>query len=190
MLNVPGDVTRLLKRYQQGDHSVVEALAPLVYADLKRVARKQLAGRPGNTLCATALVNEAFMKMMEKGRLAAHDRAHFLSLMGQCMRWLLIDRARAKRQEKREGNRVRVTLSEDAMGRHEASIDLIALSELLEKLNARDHRLGKVVELRYLAGFSIEETALVMGTSPATVKRDWQFAKAWLSRHLDKGEAA
>ena len=181
------DITSLLHRYQMGDPNALDALLPIVYEQLKKIASYQLKGQSkGNTLCATALVHEAFIKLRDAGEVAATDRTHFFAIAAKTMRWLLTDYARMKTRKKRGGNAVahRVVF-DDNLHRQEDGFDPSDLEEALTKLERQDPRLCRVVELRQLVGLTIEETAAALGVSPITVKRDWITAKAWLARELE-----
>lgn len=164
----------------------MEDLLPLVYSELKRIAARELRGeRPGHTLCTTALVHEAWVELAKLDRIRWHNRSHYLALAAQAMRRVLIDHAVARRALKRGGGRPVETLDDDAMvmvqGRAEELLDLDAA---LVRLAGLDQRQAQVVECRFYGGMSIEETADALGTSPATVKRQWAMARAWLNREL------
>ena len=185
MENGPSEVTRLLAAHRGGDFDALERLLPIVYAELKRLAAGRLRReRPGHTLQPTALVHEAYIRLAGGGP-RFENRAHFFGIAARVMRQVLVDHARASGREKRGGDRVRVTLRDEAVGAGEREFDLVALDEALERLAARDAGAAHVVELRYFAGLSIEETAEALGISPATVKRDWAVAKAFLRRELE-----
>jgi len=182
-------VTQIIESFQQGDKAAFERLLPLVYDHLKKIARRQMGGqRPGHTLSPTALVNEAYLHIRDQDKLEFRDRSHFFALAAQCMRWLLMDYAKAKTRQKRGGPGVKVSFDENVHWTENESIDYVALDEALSSLSRQDPRLCQVAELRFLAGLSVEETAEVLKTSPATVKRDWQLAKAWLNRRLNESE--
>lgn len=181
------EITQLLIRYRQGDAKAVDHLLPAVYQELKKLARSYMAREnSGHTLQATALVHEAYVKLIDQKQTDWQNRAHFFGVAAQIMRRILIDHARARSAQKRGGNDVRVVFDEAlpvASGRSQET-ELLALDTALQRLTELDERQGRVVELRYFGGLGIEETAEVMQTSPATVKRDWTLAKAWLYREL------
>jgi RNA polymerase sigma factor (TIGR02999 family) len=163
---------------------------PLVYDELRRLAASYIRReRPGQTLQATALVHEAYVRLIGEKAHNWQNRTHFLAIAALSMRQILVQRARARKAAKRGGDPERITLDEQLLpakaGGHAPEVDLVALDAALEKLAALDARQAKVVELRYFGGLSVEETADALGISPATVKRDWTFARAWLKRELD-----
>jgi RNA polymerase sigma factor (TIGR02999 family) len=159
----------------------------LVYPEMRRIARHQLEHRPaGHTLESAALANEAYLKFLRAGGIRCENRAHFLALSAQIIRRILVDHARARGYAKRGGNAVRVPLGDVLAGGGTRGIEMLALDEALETLSKIDGRKGRVVELRYFGGLSVEETAKVIGTSPETVKRDWKMAKAWLFAELSR----
>ncbi len=183
------DVTRLLHALQQGEDGAADQLIPLVYAELHDLASHYMRGeRDGHTLQPTALVNEAYLRLVDSRGASWQDRAHFYGVAAQAMRRILVDHARRRNAAKREGGQ-RVTLEDVGAGtggdQPDRPIDLVALDIALEKLGAIEGRYARVVELRFFGGLEIEQIAEAMGTSPATVKRDWTFAKAFLQRELD-----
>lgn len=183
------DVTRLLAELQAGKEGAADALVPLVYDELHRLAvhfmRRE---RADHTLQPTVLVHDAYLRLMGQNRVSWQNRAHFFGIAAQAMRRILVDHARRSRAAKREGGE-RVTLDESVTDRDDRSVDLVALDDALEKLAAALPRQARVVELRFFSGLDIEETAEVLGISPATVKRDWTFAKAFLQKELDQRSA-
>jgi RNA polymerase sigma factor (TIGR02999 family) len=182
----PGAVTDLLRAWTDGDDGALERLTPLVEAELRRLARGYMRReRQGHTLQTTALVNEAFLRLTDARRVRWQDRAHFLGISARLMRRVLVDHARSRGYRKRGGGAERVTLDEGILGTPEPDLDLLALDRALDALAAADARKCRVVELRYFAGLSVEETAEVLGVSPDTVKRDWRMAKLWLLRELE-----
>jgi RNA polymerase sigma factor (TIGR02999 family) len=187
----PQEITRLLADWSGGDRAALEKLTPLVYAELRRIARRQMREEnPGHTLQATALVNEAYLRLAgDEGR-DWHDRSHFYSVCAQVMRHVLIDHARARTRDKRGGGALHVSLDEAAAVAGQGAHELVALDEALRTLERLDPQKGRVVELRYFAGLSIEETAEVLGVSPSTVRREWRRAKAWLYRAVSGGGGA
>ena len=167
------------------DRQSVNSLMPVVYQELRRLAASYLRReRPGQTLQPTALVNEAYLRLMKDKPGRWQNRAHFCAIAAHSMRQILIERARARGAQKRGGERQRITLDERLMPGSERSIDLIALDEALERLAALDPDQARLVELRFFGGLTVEETATALNISPATVKRDWASAKAWLYQEL------
>jgi RNA polymerase sigma-70 factor, ECF subfamily len=166
-------------------------LMPLVYDELRRIAARYMSReRPGQTLQATALVNEAYMRLAGERPRAFANRTHFLAIAALSMRQILVQRARARRAAKRGGQPERVTLDDALLADGGTSIDVLALDEALTRLAAIDPQQAKVVELRYFGGLTIEETADAIDMSPATVKREWTMARAWLKQALEGGETA
>ncbi len=187
----PKDVTRILADWGNGDRSALEALLPLVYDELRRQAAVYLRREtPGHTLQPTALVNEAFLRMIDQTAVTWQNRAHFFGAAANLMRQILIQHARARHADKRGGAAQKLYLDEvSGLADHlakEPNPDLIALDDALNDLAQVAPQQSRVVELRYFGGLSIEETAEVLGISPATVKREWTMAKAWLHRELSK----
>jgi RNA polymerase sigma factor (TIGR02999 family) len=179
------DVTGLLRAWGDGDGQALHQLMPLVERELNRIARACLAGERGNrSVSATALVNEAFLRLVEIKRIDWKDRAHFLSIGAPLMRRVLVDLARARRADKRGGDAVRVSFDESLPIGITQEADVIRLDEALEALSRLDPRKGRVIELRFFGGLSAEETAAVLEVSTKTVIRDWTFAKAWLQREM------
>ena len=180
-----GDVTELLLAWRAGDDSALAKLTPLVYQELHRLARGYMAGeRPGHTLQATALVNEAYLKLVDSSRVNWQNRAHLLSVAAQLMRRILVDFARRNAYQKRGGDWRRVALDEGLMVSSSPEPDLVALDDALQTLAKFDPRKAQVVEMRFFGGLSLEETAEALQVSPDTVGRDWVAAKAWLFREL------
>ncbi len=176
-----GAVTDLLARVRAGDATAMDRLFTLVYADLKSRARQQLArGRPGETLDTTAVVHEAYLKLVDSRHTAYNDRVHFFAVASRAMRQILVDAARKKRAAKRGAGVPAVSLAGVADETAGRTVELIALDDALVELAALDQRLARVVELRFFGGLSTEEIAEAMGSSPRTVKRDWQKARALL----------
>lgn len=184
----PQEITKLLDDWGRGDREALDKLAPLVHSELRRIARRQMSGeRQGHTLQATALVNEAYLKLSGQKGFAWQNRAHFFAVCAQVMRHILIDHARTHSRDKRGGGAIQVSLNEVAVMAEEQSANLVALDEALRQLEVVDPQKGQVVELRYFAGLSIEETAEVLKISPITVRREWRRAKAWLYRAIAEG---
>ena len=182
----PGAVTELLLAWSDGDEAALDRLMPLVEAELRRLARGYMGReRPGHTLQATALVNEAFLRLTEARRVRWQDRAHFLGISARLMRRVLVDHARARGYQKRGGGAQRVTLDEGLVASPDAGLDVLALDRALEALARIDDRKSRTIELRFFGGLSVDETAAVLRVSPDTVKRDWRLAKLWLMRELD-----
>jgi RNA polymerase sigma factor (TIGR02999 family) len=180
------EVSELLERYRKGDQEALARLVPLVYAELQRLAAGYLRReRPGHSLQATALVHEAYVRLVAQKALAPANRAHLLAIAANLMRQILVERARARRTLKRGGGPIHLTFDESLAPTRERSIDLLALDEALARLETLNARHARIVELRYFAGLSVEETAAALGVSPATVKREWTVARAWLHRALD-----
>jgi RNA polymerase sigma factor (TIGR02999 family) len=176
-----------LVAWSTGDHKALEKLTPLVYDELHRLAQRYMRReRPQHTLQTTALVNEAYVKLVDSSRVRWEDRAHFFAVAAQLMRRILIDFARTRRSQKRGGELVRVTLSETVPGGNNDHPDLIALDEALEALARLDPRKAKVVELRFFGGLSVEQASKVLQVSTDTLGRDWNAAKAWLLRELKR----
>ena len=185
----PGDVTRLLLEWKRGDAAALDRLLPLIYAELRRIASRHLRReRLGHTLQPTALVHEAYLKLVQATELEWRDRAHFFAVAARVMRQILVDHARARQAGKRGGALRKVSIEDVAAPGVTADVDLLALDTALGRLAHFDPQQSRVVELRYFGGLTIEETAEVIGVSPATVKREWMMAKAWLRRELG-GEA-
>jgi RNA polymerase sigma-70 factor, ECF subfamily len=185
----PPEITRLLEDWSRGDRSALDRLIPLVHAELLRIARRQMSQeRAGHTLQATALVNEAYVRLAGDAGQRWQNRAHFFAVCAQVMRHVLIDHARSRAREKRGGALRRVSLEGAAALAEGGESDLLALDEALARLEAFDRQKARVVELRYFAGLGIEETAEALGVSPTTVRREWRRAKAWLYRALAEGQ--
>jgi RNA polymerase sigma factor (TIGR02999 family) len=186
----PQEVTQLLAAWRDGDQAALDKLMPLVYDELRRIAGRYMKReRVGNTLQTTALVNEAYLRMVGQQNVDWQNRAHFYAVAASVMRHLLVDRARANGRVRRGGNPQRVSLDEAAVISEHKGEELLALDEALTKLNYIDERKVRIVELRYFSGLSAEETAEVLGVSEITVKREWLKAKAWLYRELTIGTA-
>ena len=181
-----GEITRLLARVRTGDQQANAQLAPLIYDELRRTAAYYMrAERPDHTLQATALVHETYLKLVGQD-IDWQSRAHFFAVAAQVMRRVLVDYARATKADKRAGKLVRIPLESALVYAEEQSGELIALDEALERLGQWDPRQSRIVELRFFAGLSVEETAEVLGISMRTVKRDWSMARAWLYSELTK----
>lgn len=182
------DVTQLLLDWNNGDKAALDKLIPAVYKELRRVAAHYLRGeRSGHTLQPTALVHEAYLRLINQTQVTWQNRVHFFGAAAQIMRRILVDHARERNAAKRGGGAYKLTLDEAlAPSFGPPDVDLIGLDHALEELAALDTQQGRVVELRFFGGLSIEETAEVLGISAATVKRDWTTAKLWLRRRMEK----
>ena len=183
-------VSSLLGKWRAGDQEALQVLIPLVYEELRRIAQRHLRQeRQDHTLQSTALVHEAYLRLIKQGPPEVQNRAHFLAVASQLMRQILVDHARKHRAAKRGGG-LKLEL-EDAMALQKAqNIDLIALDYALNELARLDLQQSRIVEMRFFGGLSIEDTAEVIGISPATVKREWATARAWLLREIGRGEAS
>lgn len=189
-------VTDLLRAWAAGDEAAFNELLPLVYDELRRQARRLMRSQPpGHTLQTTALVHEAYLRLVDQSRVEWNGRAHFFGVAAKAMRSILVDHARARRTAKRGGGALAVTLDEaggvaGAVGETQVDVDVLALDEALARLGQRDPRKSQLVELRYFGGLGIEEAASVLGVSRATAKRDWITARAWLKRELSFAQRA
>jgi RNA polymerase sigma-70 factor (ECF subfamily) len=181
----PADVTQLLLAWRRGDDDALHALLPKVQDELRQIAQRCMAGeRAGQSLQATALVNEAYLRLIDARRVDWQDRTHFLAMSARLMRRVLVDAARARGSQKRGGGVARVTLVDDLAVSDEPDMELVALDDALAALAAFDPRKARVVELRFFGGLSVLETATVLEVSVDTVMRDWKIAKAWLFKEL------
>ena len=177
--------TALLVAWGHGDQAAFDALMPLVHDELHQIARRQMAGeRPGHTLQATALVNEAYLRLIEVKRMQWQNRAHFFAMAARVMRRILVNAALARGYQKRGGGAARVTLDECLAASPEIAPDVVALDDALTTLAISEPRKAQVVELRFFGGLTVEETAEALHVSAVTVMRDWQFAKLWLLREM------
>src|SRR5213594_1162414 len=183
-------VTQLLLAWRQGNAAALDQLVPMVYQKLRRLARHYMAGqRPGHTLQATALVNEAYMRLIDCEQVNWKDRAHFFAISAQMMRRVLVEFARYRQYQKRGGGARKTSLDEGMIASPQRGQDLVALDDALQALAVSYPRQAQVVELRFFGGLSVEETAEVLQVSAVTVMRDWQLAKVWLARELKKGNS-
>lgn len=180
----PGDVTVLLNEAVEGDRGAFDRLQPLVYDELRRIARRQLRRGRGGTLHTTALVHELYLKMVDQDQVEWQGRAHFFGIAARAMRQILIDHARRRQAEKRGGDWNRTTLTNKHLGFGVALDELLALDAALDRLDGLDPRLRQVVELRFFGGMTEEEVAEVLEVSPRTIQRDWAKARAWLYKEL------
>jgi len=180
-------VTELLLAWGEGDHAALEQLIPLVQAELRRIARRYMAGeRRGHTLQPTALVNEVYLRLVDLERVRWQNRAHFLAVAARLMRRVLIDFARSRGYQKRGGDVERIAFDEALLVDVGRGHDLLALDEALDELARVDPRKSQIVVMRFFGGLSVEEVATVLNVSAATVTRDWKLAKSWLLRQLDR----
>jgi RNA polymerase sigma factor (TIGR02999 family) len=181
------NITQLLQAWSEGDEQALDKLIPLVYRELHRLAQRHMARqRPGHTLQTTALVNEAYLPLVDAGKMNFQNRAQFFGVSSQVMRRILVDFARRQGSQKRGGEVQRVSLEESVVVYGERGADLVALDEALQVLATMDVRRSRVVELRFFGGLSVEETAEVLRVSPETVMHDWKVAKAWLGRAMNR----
>ena len=179
------EVTGLLLSWRQGDAAALERLIPLVYDELRRVARRRLRGEsPEHALQSTALVHEVYLRLVDIDRLTLKNRTHFFAVAATLMRQILVDHARRQRADKRGGHVTIVSLDDVSPATQPSSVDVLALDQALDALSSIDDRQCRVVELRFFAGLNIDETAEALGISTATVEREWALAKAWLYRRL------
>lgn len=186
----PEDVTNLLQAWAGGDGTALEQLVPVVYRELRRIAHRcMLHENPGQTLQSTALAHEAYMRLVDYHSAPWQNRAHFFAVAARQMRHILIDIARAKHQHKRGCTPRRFLLDEVAELSQERSLDLLALDDALKDLEKLDERKARIVEMRYFGGLSVEETAAVLRVSVWTVMRDWETARVWLYRQLQRGKS-
>jgi RNA polymerase sigma-70 factor, ECF subfamily len=187
----PGAITQLLERARVGDEPAVGALVPLVYGELRRIAASCLRReRPGHTLQATALVHEAYLRLLKDQDLSFQNRAHFLGIAARAMREILVEHARGRGAAKRGGERQRITLDETIAATARQEVDVLAVHEALDRLAALDAQHARLVELRFFGGLTNEEAAEALGVSVATVKRTWAVARTWLFRELSSDRRA
>jgi RNA polymerase sigma factor (TIGR02999 family) len=186
-MNAPRDVTQLLLAWNKGDRAALDTLMPVVYDEIRRLARRQLRLEAQQyTLQPTLLVNEVYLRLVDQRQVNWQNRAHFFGAAAQIIRRILVDHARARHRLKRGGSAVRVTLSDGIGAAPDASVDVVALDDALGQLSKFDPQQGRIVELRFFGGLSIEETAEALEISPASVKREWATARAWLYREMTK----
>lgn len=183
----PHEVTQLLSDWSHGNQEALDKLMPLVYDELRRLAHHYMSREhAGHTLQTTALVNEAYLRLIRRQDMHWQNRAHFFAISAQLMRHILVDHARAHTRGKRGGGAPVLTLDEAAVASRERAAEVMALDDALNRLGALDLQQSRIVELRFFGGLTIEETAEVLGLSPATIKREWRTAKAWLYHELSK----
>ena len=188
MTTLPNEVTQLLVSWSNGDTAALEQLIPLVYAELRRLARRHMGREnPGHTLQTSALINEAYVKLVDQQNVQWQNRAHFFAVAAQVMRHILIDHARRYQYAKRGAGARKVPLEDVEVMTDGRASELVALDEALTGLSALDPRKSRIIELRFFGGLSIDETAEVMKVSPITVMREWRAARAWLRREMSRG---
>ncbi len=185
---ITGEITGQLLAWRAGDAAALERLIPAVYQELRRMAERSLRQEsPGNSLQPTALVHEAYLRLIDQTQVDWQNRAHFFGVAAQMMRRILVDHAKTKHRDKRGGGAVLLSLDEALNYGHERAGELVALDDALQGLAAFDERKSRVVELRYFGGLNVDETAQVLDISAQTVTRDWNMAKAWLYQELSNG---
>jgi RNA polymerase sigma-70 factor (ECF subfamily) len=182
---IPQEITQLLLSWSQGDESALDQLIPLVYPELKRLARRYMGREsPEHTLQTSALINEAYLRLVDQQAVQWQDRAHFLAVAAQVMRHILIDHARSRRYGKRGAGAQHIPLDDVAVVGGQRAAELVALDDALTRLATVDPRKSQIVELRFFGGLTVDETAEVMKLSPITIKREWRSAKAWLQSEI------
>jgi len=185
MTGFPQEITQLLLNWSKGDQAALDQLIPLVYPELRKLARRYMGREsPEHTLQTSALINEAYLRLVDQQAVEWNDRAHFFAVAAQVMRHILIDHARSHLYGKRGAGAQHVPLDEVAVVSQERAAELVALDDALTSLAKIDERKGKIIELRFFGGLSVDETAEVMNVSPVTVMREWRAAKAWLHREV------
>jgi RNA polymerase sigma factor (TIGR02999 family) len=188
-MSADGEITGLLAAYREGDRAALDRLFPLVYGALRQLAHRQLtARRAGDTISTTVLVHEAYLKLTGSAHQTYQDRIHFFAVASRAMRQILVDYARRHAAVKRGSGAIAVSLDPDALPDPGRAEELVALDEALSKLERLDERLGRMVELRFFGGLSVEETGEALGVSPRTIKRDWRRARAFLYRAMKEEE--
>ena len=186
---MPENITQLLNEWSDGDERALDRLTPLVYEELRQQAARYLRReRPGHTMQTTALINEAYLRLIDAKEVRWQGRAHFFAIAATLMRRILVDHARQRNAAKRGASPVHVTFDRIVATAKQSNIDVLAIDEALTKLATIDRQQAQIVELRFFSGLSVEETAAALGISPRTVKRDWSVARAWLRREI--GEQA
>ncbi len=189
MTQDPHEVTQLLIQWSNGDKAALNKLMPLIYDELRRLARHYMSReRPGHTLQTTALVNEAYVRLVNRKGVHWQNRAHFFAIAAQLMRSILVDHARSHAYAKRGGGARKIALDEALAVSQQRAADIVALDDALKRLAEIDPEQSRIVELKFFGGLTIEETAEVLGLSPATIKREWSTAKAWLYHELSRNE--
>jgi len=181
------DISALLRAWSDGDQSALKGLTPIVYSELRRLAHRYMSREhPGHTLQTTAVVNEAYLRLINRQRVRWQNRAHFFAIAAHVMRSILVDHARSHAYAKRGGGARKIALDEAMIISQERAAEVVALDEALGQLAEIDPQQSRIVEMRFFAGLTIEETAEVLSLSPATIKREWSTAKAWLYHELNK----
>ena len=184
---LPQEITQLLMNWSQGDKAALDQLVPLVYPELRRLAKRHMDREdPAHTLQTSALINEAYLKLVDQQNVKWQNRSHFFAVAAQVMRHILVDHARTRNYVKRGGGAPKLPLDEAAALTEQRAGQLIALDDALRDLAALDERKSQIIELRFFGGLSLEETAVVMKISPSTVQREWRAAKAWLHHTMTK----
>jgi RNA polymerase sigma-70 factor, ECF subfamily len=184
---LPQEITQLLMNWSQGDRAALDQLVPLVYPELRRLAKRRMDREsPAHTLQTSALINEAYLKLVDQQNVKWENRAHFFAVAAQVMRHILVDHARTRNYAKRGGGALKLPLDEAAAFTAQRAGQLIALDDALRDLAGLDERKSQIIELRFFGGLSLEETAEVMKISPSTVQREWRAAKAWLHHTMSK----
>ena len=187
MSDSTNEITQILSRWSNGDNEALDQLIPLIYPELRRIARSHMhREKPGNTLQTSALINEAYIRLTGVRSVDWRDRDHFFAASSQIMRRILIDHARRYRYKKRGGGVADLELNDELLTQRKRSADLIALDDALEALGKFDKRKAKIVELRFFGGMTVEETASILGVSPITVNREWRVARAWLLGEINE----
>jgi RNA polymerase sigma factor (TIGR02999 family) len=185
MKSAPNEITKLLRDWSEGDQTALDRLMPLVYDELHLLAHQYMRReQPGHLLQTSALINEAYLRLVEQPEIHWQNRAHFFGIAARLIRRILVDEARKRNAAKRGGGAIQVSLNEAANASQQQAANVIALDEALQNLAAVDLRQSEIVELRFFAGLSIEETAEVLRVSPGTVMHDWTFARAWLRNEM------
>ena len=185
MAPTQNEITKLLLKWSSGDSAALEQLVPMLYPELRRIARRYMRREnPGHTLQTSALINEAYLRLVNQQTQEWQDRAHFFAVAAQAMRRILIDHARRYAYKKRGGGATHVTVDDVAVLKEDRATELLALDEALERLGKKDERKLRIVELRFFGGLTVEETAEVLKISPITVKREWRAARVWLMRDI------
>jgi RNA polymerase sigma-70 factor (ECF subfamily) len=186
---LPQEITQLLMNWSQGDKAALDQLVPLVYPELRRLAKRHMDREsPAHTLQTSALINEAYLKLVDQQNVKWQNRAHFFAMAAQVMRHILVDHARTRNYAKRGGGAPKLPLDEAAALTAQRAGQLIALDDALTDLASLDERKSQIIELRFFGGLSLEETAEVMKISPSTVQREWRAAKAWLHHTMSKAD--
>jgi RNA polymerase sigma factor (TIGR02999 family) len=188
MTSKPHEVTELLRAWSDGDQAALDKLMPLVYNELRRLAHQHMRREVSpQVLQTTALVNEAYLRLIDQSQIQYENRAHFFGIAARLMRQILVDEARKRNSAKRGGGSIQVSLTEAANVSQQQAANVVALDDALKRLEAIDQRQSEIVELRFFGGLSIDETAEVLNVSPGTVMRDWTFARAWLKNEISAG---